>query len=145
MILECFSGVMVRFQHVHFVFVDFNVHVFFIYIFMSSDHVLFNFFGICKDANIHLLSSCQLVTNVFFKNWSKISQAFAGGMQFGNNWSLTSTQKTKDRTTRTPLKTRGEHRCSGRVSRFLCLIFLQIDGGMVTSIIKLCCIISHAM
>ena len=28
------------------------------------------------------------------------------------------THTTKDRVTRTPLKTRGEHRCSGRVSSF---------------------------
>jgi len=45
--------------------------MFFIYIFMGSDQVLFDFFGICKDKkHIILLSSSQLelVTNAFFKN-----------------------------------------------------------------------------
>jgi len=57
MILECSSGVEVRFhfQHDHFLFLDFTStwsSVFFIYIFMGSDQVLFDFFGICKDTNI---------------------------------------------------------------------------------------------
>ena len=50
--------------------------VVFIYIFMGSNQVLFDFFGICRYKHIILLSSSQLVTNVFFKNWSKNSRAF---------------------------------------------------------------------
>ena len=57
---------------------------------MGSNQVLFDFFGICKDTYIIVLSSSQFVTNVFFKNWAKNSGAFAHGIQFADNWSSTS-------------------------------------------------------
>ena len=79
-------------------------HGLYIYIYGFWSGFIWFLWNMQRYKHIILLSSSQLVTNVFFKNWSKISQAFAGGMQFGNNWSLTSTQKTKDRATRTPLK-----------------------------------------
>ena len=67
-------------------------HVLYIYIYGFWSGFIWFLWNMQRYKHIILLSSSQLVTNVtvFFKNWSKISQAFAHGMQFGDNWSLTS-------------------------------------------------------
>ena len=99
MIMEYSSGVKVMFylQNVHFFIFRFDVHVtdtcgFYIYSRWFYWIFFFNLFGICKRYKlIFLLPSSNLVTVVFLKNWPKNSCALMREIQFGDNWSLTST------------------------------------------------------
>ena len=94
MIMECSSGVEVRFhfQHVHFLFLDFMSTwspVVFIYIYLW---VLVRFYLISfKYAKIQIYnfvvqpSTCH---KCLFQKLVQKFAAFACGMQFGNNWYL---------------------------------------------------------
>jgi hypothetical protein len=67
-----------------FVIFRFDVHVTpMVFIYSRLFHwILFDFFGICKD---------QLATVVFFQNWFLNSCVLLREVQFGDNWSSTST------------------------------------------------------
>ena len=56
------------------------------------------------------------IDNVYKKNLKSKDRQYNGQRQMTNNDLQNTTQKTKDRATRTPLKTGCEHMCPGRVS-----------------------------
>ena len=87
MFLGCWGKV--SFSRCPFLFFRFYVHVIprvlYIYIYGFWSGFIWFLWNMQRYKHIVLLSSSQLVTN-----WSKISQAFARGMQFDDNWFLTS-------------------------------------------------------
>ena len=81
-------------MYVHFLYFRFYIHmipcVLYIYSYGFWSGFIWFLWHMQRYTHIILLYSSQLVTNAFLKNWSKISQAFVRGMQFGDNWSSTS-------------------------------------------------------
>ena len=56
--------------------------------FTSSNGILFDFLEYTKCTHIIVLSSSELVTVVFFKNWSKNLCLLSCDLHFGDNWYL---------------------------------------------------------
>ena len=73
---------------------------------------------LCKfslSLNHFLLEEFEDIKGVIRIHKSRKNRQHNGQKKKDKQWSTKHTHKTKDRATRTPLKTRGELRCSGRV------------------------------